>query len=377
MGVPLSDRFLLRHTDDGVGIGVLGGRRRQHHRARLSEREISVASPARRGSSVYRWYDLYGRRPPVSPVAGREHTDGVCTTVVGGVTQSEAVDRGSPESEDASQRPSTPMSAVRRVCAVCLLCFFAALPFALSQDGPAQAIRVNNLGVAYLNQGRITEALDSFRQALQRNPSLFAARLNEGIALIHVQRLAEGRDALLDATRQQPQNARAWYNLGLAYRTLGDSDSAIDAFEHVAQIDPNDADTLYFLGQLHSQAGRHDQAIAMFVRCLALDSRHVSAEFGLARAYQRSGNAAAAARHLARFEELSQSKLGKPISSVYGEQGPYSTAEPIAGDDPAPSDFAVRFTLDTRTGIEFDPQRQPASNRILPLLGAGACFTDF
>ena len=142
-------------------------------------------------------------------------------------------------------------------------------------------------------------------------------------------------------------------------------------------IDPNDADTLYFLGQLHSQAGRYDQAIAMFVKCLALDSRHVSAEFGLARAYQLSGNAAAAAQHLARFDELSQSKLGKPIGSVYGEQGPYSTAEPIAGDDPAPSDFAVRLTIDTRAGLRFDPQKPSPSNRVLPLLGSGACFTDF
>jgi tetratricopeptide (TPR) repeat protein len=260
---------------------------------------------------------------------------------------------------------------------LCLLCFFVVLPFALGQSGPAQAIRLNNLGVAYLNQGRVDEALDAFRQALQRHPSLFAARLNEGIALIQAQRLTEARDALLETTRQQTQNARAWYNLGLAYRTLGESEPAIDAFARVAQIDPNDADTLYFLGQLHSQAGRYDQAIALFVKCLALDSRHVSAQFGLARAYQLSGNAAGAAIHLARFDDLSKSKMGKPISSVYGEQGPYSTAEPIAGDDPAPSDFAVRFTLDTRTGIEFDPQRQPASNRILPLLGAGACFTDF
>jgi len=260
---------------------------------------------------------------------------------------------------------------------LCLLCVFVALPLALSQDGPAQAIRLNNLGVAYMNQARINEALDSFRRARQRNPSLLAARLNEGIALVQAQRLAEARDALLDSTRQQPQSARAWYNLGLAYRTLGEADSAIDAFERVAALDPNDADTLYFLGQLHSQAGRHDQAIALFLRCLALDSRHVSAEFGLAGAYRLSGNAAAAAEHLTRFDELSQSKLGKPISSVYGEQGPYSTAEPIAGDAPVPSDFAVRVTIDSRAGLQFEPQRQAQSNRILPLLGSGACFTDF
>jgi cytochrome c-type biogenesis protein CcmH/NrfG len=263
-----------------------------------------------------------------------------------------------------------------RLVLLCL-CSFAALPFALGQDGLAEGIRLNNLGVAFLTQGRVDDALGSFRQALQRNPSLAAARLNEGIALIQAQRLAEARDALLNVTRQQPRNARAWYNLGLAHRTLGDSDAAIDAFEHVAQIDPNDADTLYFLGQLHLQAGRHDRAIATFARCLLLDSRHVSAEFGLARAYQLSGDQTAAAQHLARFDELSRSKQAKPISSVYGEQGPYSTAEPIAGDDPVPADFSVRLTIDTRASLRVDAQKVSPSNRILPLLGSGACFTDF
>jgi len=273
----------------------------------------------------------------------------------------------------------TPVKKVARSprLILCVLCVFAAAPLALSQDGPAQAIRLNNLGVAYLNQGRVPEALESFQQALRRNPSLVAARMNEGITLIQAQRLAEARDALLDATRRQPRNARAWYNLGLAYRTLGDSDSAIDAFDHVAQLDPNDADTLYFLGQLHFQGGRHDQAIATFAKSLTLDARHASAEFGLARAYQLSGNTTAAGQHLARFDELSKSKLGKPIGSAYGEQGPYSTAEPIAGDEPVPSDFSVRLTVDTRAGLRFDALQQTPSNRVLPLLGSGACFTDF
>jgi len=257
------------------------------------------------------------------------------------------------------------------------LCVFAAAPLALSQGGSADALRLNNLGVAYLNQGRVTEALDSFRQAHERNPSLAAARMNEGIALIQAQRLTDARDALLDATRRQPASARAWYNLGLAYRTLGESEAAVGAFERVAQIDPNDADTLYFLGQLHLQAGRYEPAVATFVKSLSLDARHVSAEFGLARAYQLSGNATAAAQHLARFDELSKSGRTKPISSAYGDQGPYSTAEPIAGDDPVPSDFSVRLAIDARTGLRFEPQKQPSSNRALPLLGSGACFTDF
>ena len=60
-------------------------------------------------------------------------------------------------------------------------------------SGPAAAIRLNNLGVAYMNQARITEALQTFRRAEAQDPSLFAARLNEGIALLNSP--AAGRSA--------------------------------------------------------------------------------------------------------------------------------------------------------------------------------------
>jgi len=230
-----------------------------------------------------------------------------------------------------------------------------------------------------MNQGRMVEALESFRQARLRDPSLFTARLNEGIALLNIQRLEEARDVLLEAAEREPENARAWYNLGILYRNLGQADSAIQAFQRVAQIDSGDADALYFLGQLHTQVMRYDQAIAWYERCLALDSLHVSAEFGLARAYQLSGNEEAARRHLERFDQLTQSNLGKPISFTYGEQGPYSMAEPVAGADVPPASSAVRFSpIPAQAGIRFEPgERQTQPDRILPLLGSGACFIDF
>src|SRR5215470_12303340 len=243
---------------------------------------------------------------------------------------------------------------IRRIavllCASVSLCLAGPQRTTEPSTGPAAAVRLNNLGVAYMNQARVAEALQTFRRAQAQDPSLFAARLNEGIALFNNQQLMEARDVLLDATQRQPQSARAWYNLGLTYKTLGHTAPAIEAFEHVAAIDPGDADTLYFLGQLHMQAQRYDQAIAAFEKCLALDPLHVSAEFGLARAYQFSGNDAAAAQHLARFDQLTQSKIGKQISLTYGEQGPYSTAEPVGGAEVAPQELAVRFTASTLTG---------------------------
>ena len=241
------------------------------------------------------------------------------------------------------------------------------------------AIRSNNLGVAEMSRGRPAQALELFRQAQRIDSSLFAARLNEGIALLNSQRFDDARTALLDATQRQPDSARAWYNLGILYRNLAQVDPAIDAFEHVTRIDSGDADALYFLGQLHAQAGRYDQAILWYERCLALDSFHLSAEFGLARAYQLSGNDQAARTHLTRFDQLTQSGSGKPISLAYGEQGTYSTAEPVAGVSLPSGTFAVRFVpVANQGGLRFDPRGTPNEPAVVaPLLGGGACFIDY
>jgi tetratricopeptide (TPR) repeat protein len=268
---------------------------------------------------------------------------------------------------------------------LCLLFSFACqrrLPGTSSQGSATRssAIRLNNLGVARMNQGRMMEALDSFRQAYRGDSSLWTARMNEGIALLNLQRFDEAEAALSEATRLQPNSARAWYNLGILNRNISRVEPAVAAFEQVSRIDSEDADAFYFLGQLHAQAMRFDQSIAAYQRALTLDSVHVSAEFGLARAYQLSGNDALARQHLARFDQLTQSKIGKTISLTYGEQGPYSTAEPVAGAAPAPAQFVVRFAATTTadSGLALQARTQnPPSDRVLSLLGPGACFIDF
>ena len=226
-----------------------------------------------------------------------------------------------------------------------------------------EAIRLNNRGVAEMNRGRTAQALDLFREAWRRDAGLFAARLNEGIALLNAQRFEEAREVLLDATRRQPDSARAWFNLGILYRNLAQPDAAIQAFERVTRIDPGDADAFYFMGQLHAQQSQFAEAIRWYELCLALDSFHLSAEFGLARAYQLSGNDEAARRHLSRFDQLTQSRLGKPISLVYGEQGPYSTAEPVAGATAAPCLSIVKFIFNCLNDTMVDARKAGKDNQ--------------
>ena len=57
---------------------------------------------------------------------------------------------------------------------------------------------------------------------------------------------------------------------------------------------PDEPDAYYFIGFLSSQLQKYDEAIAAFQKALALAPQHASAQFGLARAYQRKGDADAA-----------------------------------------------------------------------------------
>src|SRR5205085_11312923 len=101
----------------------------------------------------------------------------------------------------------------------------------------------------------------------------------------------------------------------------------IEAFRRVTEIDRDDADAWYFLGAAYAQARQFPQAIDAFDHALKLNPLHASAQFGLSRAYQQSGDTAQAREHLARFQYVTQNKLGAAMSLAYGEQGKYSLAE--------------------------------------------------
>ena len=63
-------------------------------------------------------------------------------------------------------------------------------------DAAAEAIRLNNLGVASMNQQKFEPALERFVAALAADGSLRAARVNQAIALSALQRYEEARPLL-------------------------------------------------------------------------------------------------------------------------------------------------------------------------------------
>ena len=252
---------------------------------------------------------------------------------------------------------------------------FAAAPQNASPtrpDNSTEAARLNNLGVAYMNQQLFEKALKTFEQAGELDPKFLIAPMNQGIALLNLGRIDAARTFLEQAVRQNPSDPHAWYNLGMLEKNSPNSQAATDAFHRVTEIDPNDADTWYFLGASYAQSKQYPEAIDAFQHASKLNPLHASAEFGLSRAYQQSADLTHAREHLTRFQYITQNKLGSPISLAYGEQGRYSLAEesPLAVQK-VPPQIPVKFVDVTKAaGLPV------ALGQFAPGV-AGACFIDY
>ncbi len=242
----------------------------------------------------------------------------------------------------------------------------------------AEAARLNNIGVAYMNQQLFEKALKEFEAASAQDPGSMTARLNRGVALLNLQKVDEAKTLLEEVAKQAPNDAHAWYNLGLYYKNTNDTDAAAAAFKHVTEIDPNDADTWYFLGTVYAQAKQYSQAIDAFEHALKLNPLHASAEFGISRAYQQSGNTDNSREHLKKFQYIKDNKLGSPMSLAYGEQGKYSRAEESAGVvEQVPPAIPVKFVdVTAEAGIVTKPLSSAVTN-FRQSLGSGACFLDY
>jgi Tfp pilus assembly protein PilF len=264
------------------------------------------------------------------------------------------------------------------IVAVVLTFLIALLAATGAAPNPEEAARLNNLGVAYMNQQLFEKALKAFEEAAANDPALQITTVNRGVALLNLQRLDDAKALLEKGTKSNPKDAHAWYNLGLYYKNSADAGAALDAFRRVTEIDADDADTWYFLGSTYAQLKQFPEAISAFEHALKLDPHHASAQFGLARAYQQSGQTDPAHEAMKKFQYITQNKLGAAVSLAYGEQGKYSRAEdsPLVVEK-VPPQIPVRFVDVTQSaGLTTKPEPK-THNGIGSSLGPGACFLDY
>jgi len=135
----------------------------------------------------------------------------------------------------------------------------------------AEAVRLNNRGVAQMGQQFTEKAADTFAAAMKKDPKLAQAAINEGVALMTLQKLDEAKKALQAAIALDPNSAQAWYNLGLAQHAGNELEPALKSFQQAVKADPRDADSYYFEGVCDGELKDFDEALDVLQQALTIN----------------------------------------------------------------------------------------------------------
>src|SRR2546422_8698666 len=94
----------------------------------------------------------------------------------------------------------------RQAVIIVLLCLLIQGTRARPEDKGEIASRLNSAGLDLMKQGRIKEAAESFRQALERDQENVDCLANLGVALVKQGNPAETVEGLRRATRRRPNH---------------------------------------------------------------------------------------------------------------------------------------------------------------------------
>src|SRR5262249_21934117 len=226
--------------------------------------------------------------------------------------------------------------------------------------------RMNNIGIAFMEQYKHEDAVKQFKQALEGDPNFAVARIN--LALAHFY-LNDSRAAVEEAragVKLAPDSPHAHYALAAALRNEKLYDEALVEFNKVLSIDPRDSATNIQIGPLHAQKQQYPQAIAALQRAVESEPYNATAVYSLAQALIRSGQAAEGRKALDRFQQLQASGYKTTLGNLYGEKGRYAEAVVSTGAEPdlvSKEPPNVRF-VEADVGINIKTNAKPLSSAV-------------
>jgi tetratricopeptide (TPR) repeat protein len=170
----------------------------------------------------------------------------------------------------------------------------------LPEDPEAQA----NLGNALRAKGRLGEAAEHHRRALQLKPRYAEAHNNLGSVLKDLGQLEAAAASYREAIALKPQFALAHHNLGITLRELGRPEEAVGAHRRALALVPDLADAHAQLGSALRDLGRREEAVASYRRALVMEPDHAEALLHMGDALLAQEQYQSAARHYQRLLAL-------------------------------------------------------------------------
>ncbi|KAH7680764.1 Protein O-GlcNAc transferase protein [Dioscorea alata] len=142
---------------------------------------------------------------------------------------------------------------------------------------PLNACALTHIGVLYKEEGRLSEAAQSYEKALKADPSFKPAAeclaivlTDLGTSLKLTGKTEEGIQKYCEAIKVDSHYAPAYYNLGVVYSEMMQYDMALGCYEKAALQRPMYAEAYCNMGVIYKNRGDLESAIACYERCLTV-----------------------------------------------------------------------------------------------------------
>ncbi|MBK20114.1 MAG: hypothetical protein CMM52_14875 [Rhodospirillaceae bacterium] len=127
-----------------------------------------------------------------------------------------------------------------------------------------------DVGLAHHKAGRLQEADQSYRQALNQEPGSAEANHLTGLLAFQMENLSEAATCFERAVAAEPDNVKYLGNLGAVWLVSERAEDALGVLERAMELDPESVDVLNNLAAAHRDLGRFDDAIGIAERAVTL-----------------------------------------------------------------------------------------------------------
>ena len=190
------------------------------------------------------------------------------------------------------------------------------------------------LGMLYLNQGKFSEAEDSFKKVIGLSPEAITVSIAYfGLGRLYKERgnFPQAEDAFKKALEFNPKNDSAYVELGWFYQSQGKFSQAEDVFKKLLELNPQNDKPYVGLGALYHGQGKSLQAEDAFKRAIELNPKNEHAYDGLGWLYRDQSKFSQAESFFKKAIELNPENahayLG--LGSVYLYQSKFAQAEDV------------------------------------------------
>jgi tetratricopeptide (TPR) repeat protein len=172
------------------------------------------------------------------------------------------------------------------------------------EKSPNKARPHNNLGVAYMANGRMEEAIEHYKAALKSDPSFAESHFNLGSVSQAKGMTEEAIEYYKAALKCDPGFTEIYPFLGKAYMEKGVTEEAEEQFRVALRLNPNNAKLYFDIGSAYLESEYADKAVEYFKAALGLNPDDALTHSNLGVAYQYKGMLDKAVEHYRLAAEL-------------------------------------------------------------------------